>query len=90
MVDTINSPPVFLPCNSYKWYAYKYKKEGVMIIEKDRNYTDEEMGNFFHWSIHAVRSRRCKNKDLPKSFKIGRRNLTRGIAIIEFIQEREK
>ena len=61
-----------------------------MIIEEKRIYTDKEMGRFFHWSIHAVRSRRCKNKDLPKSFKIGRRNLTRGSSIIKFIKENEK
>ena len=59
-----------------------------MIIEEKRIYTEEELAELLTLSIHTVRSRRCKNKDMPRSFKVGKRIMTVGAEIIKWIDKK--
>ena len=53
-------------------------------------YTFAETADILRMSVATARIRRYKNMPMPESFKIGRRILTRGSAIVEFIKEREQ
>ena len=59
-------------------------------IKPDAVYTIPEVAHLLKMGEYSVRLRRYKKMPMPKSFKFGRRILTRGSSIIEFIQEREK
>ena len=58
-----------------------------MIIEEKRIYSEKELAKLLTLSVHTIRSRRCKNKDLPQSFKVGKRIMTIGSEILKWVNE---
>ena len=65
-----------------------YKKEEDVNIEEKRIYNEEELAELLTLSIHTIRSRRCRNKDLPRSFKVGNRIMTIGSEILKWINDK--
>ena len=59
-------------------------------IKANAVYTIPEVAKLLRISAPNAWMRRHKKRPMPKSFRIGRRIFTRGSAILEFMQEREK
>ena len=59
-------------------------------IKPNAVYIFSETAKLLRMCVATARIRRHKKMPMPKSFKLGRRILTRGSSIFEFIKEREK
>ena len=91
-VDNTTTTDYFV-LNILQLVVYSKVKEGGMSplkIEQTAVYDDNDLASILRMpGKNAVCDKRSRGGRLPKSFRVGKRRLTRGSAILEFLAEAE-